>query len=305
MGMEAASTSTSRPALEPTVKMLMKSIMLLLGFVSLFVRGANPSSKVILISRAVSAPMIDGRLNDACWKQAKPIPVIYPHGKSGKTPDPVPMTTWMTWDKHYLYLAYEVNDTNLVALGTGQKTGPPKNRRPQSLEYAPEKNLDLAEFFISFGSRQFFWEIHHNAANHLNTLWIEIPSLDQLAKIEKPAYQHVTFHRDRYLPDQGTRTLKQAVQLKKKANNQFSTLNESSDRDSGYSGELRLPWAGLLFDQSKKKVIPQIKDLRLSLLAVNLNGNKGRALYYSSGPGMPKLMYHFSSHKWPVYRFVD
>ena len=283
----------------------MKSIVLSLVFVSLFVRGASPSSRVTSISQAVSAPIIDGMLNDPCWKQTKPILVIYPHDGSGKAPDPVPMTTWMTWDSHYLYLAYEVNDTNLVALGTGRKTGPPKNRRPQSLEYAPEKNLDLAEFFISLGNGQFFWEIHHNAANHLNTLWIEIPSSDRLVKIEKPVYRHVTFHRNHYLPDQGTHTLKRAVQLKKKANNQPSILNLSTDRDTGYTGELRLPWAGLLFNQPPKKVRSQLKDLKLSLLAVNLNGNRGKAAYYSSGSGIPKLMYHFSSHKWPVYRLVD
>ena len=285
--------------------MPMKSIVLSLVFVSLFVRGASPSSRVTSISQAVSAPIIDGMLNDPCWKQTKPILVIYPHDGSGKAPDPVPMTTWMTWDSHYLYLAYEVNDTNLVALGTGRKTGPPKNRRPQSLEYAPEKNLDLAEFFISLGNGQFFWEIHHNAANHLNTLWIEVPSPDQLVKIEKPVYRHDTFHRNHYLPDQGTHTLKRAVQLKKKANNQPSILNLSTDRDTGYTGELRLPWAGLLFNQPPKKVRSQLKDLKLSLLAVNLNGNRGKAAYYSSGSGIPKLMYHFSSHKWPVYRLVD
>jgi len=279
--------------------------MLPLVFASLFARGASPSPKATPISQAVSAPIIDGRLNDPCWKQAKPIPVIYPHGGFGKTPDPVPMKAWVVWDFHYLYLAYEVNDTDLVALGTGRKTGPPKNRRPQSLEYAPEKDLDLAEFFISLGNGQFFWEIHHNAANHLNTLWIEIPSSDQLAKIEKPVYRHVTFHRDHYLPDRGTHTLKRAVHLKKKANNQPSTLNRSTDRDTGYTGELRLPWAGLLFNQSKKKVRPQLKGLKLSLLTVNLNGNRGKATYHSSGSGMPKLMYHFSSHKWPVYRLVD
>ena len=285
--------------------MPMKSIVLSLVFVSLFVRGASPSSRVTSISQAVSAPIIDGMLNDPCWKQTKPIPVIYPHDGSGKAPDPVPMTTWMTWDSHYLYLAYEVNDTNLVALGTGRKTGPPKNLRPQSVEYAPEKNLDLAEFFISLGSNQFFWEIHHNASNYLNTLCIEIPSPAQFAKIEKPAYRHVTFHRDHYLPDQGIHTLQRAVHLKNKSTNQPSTINQSSDRDSGYSGELRLPWTGLLFNRSTKNDTPPLKDLKLSLLAVNLNGNRGKATYHSSGPNLPPLMYHFSVSNWPTYKLVE
>ena len=276
-----------------------------LALASLFAHGASPSPKAVPISRAVSAPIIDGRLNDICWKQVKPIPVIYPHGDSSKAPETVPMRAWMTWDTHYLYLAYEVNDTNLVALGTGRKTGPPNNRRPQSVEYAPDKNLDLAEFFISLGSSQFFWEIHHNAANHLNTLWIEVPTPAKLAKIEKPAYRNVTFHRNRYLPDQGTHTLQRAVHLENKPNDQPSTLNQSNDRDSGYSGELRLPWAGLMFNQTLKQDVAPLKDRKLSLLAVNLNGNRGKGVYHSSGANLPPLMYHFSIAKWPTYVLVE
>ena len=283
----------------------MKTIVLSLVLAPLLASGAKPSRKSDPILRAVSAPIIDGRLNDTCWEQANPLPVVYPHGGTGKTTDPVPMKAWMTWDTHYLYLAYEVNDTDLIARGTGRKTGPPKNRRPQSVEYAPEKNLDLAEFFISLGGSQFFWEIHHNAANHLNTLWIEIPTPAKLAKIEKPAYRHVTFHRNRYLPDQGIHTLQRAVHLKDKSTNQPSTFNQPSDRDSGYSGELRLPWAGLLFNRSTKNDTPQLKDRTLSLLAVNLNGNKGKATYHSSGTNLPPLMYHFSVTKWPTYKLVE
>ena len=85
----------------------MKSIMLPLVFASLFARGASPSPKATPISQAVSAPIIDGRLNDPCWKQVKPIPVIYPHGGAGKKPDPVPMNTWVGWGSHYLYFGFE------------------------------------------------------------------------------------------------------------------------------------------------------------------------------------------------------
>ena len=283
----------------------MKTFVLTLALAPLLVSEAIPSRKADPIPRAGTAPIIDGRLNDTCWKQAKPIPVVYPHGGTGKTTGPVPMKAWMTWDTHYLYLAYEVNDTDLVALGTGLKTGPPKNRRSQSVEYAPEKNLDLAEFFISLGSNQFFWEIHHNAANHLNTLWIEIPTPAKLAKLNQPSYRHVTFHRKHYLPDSGTYTLQKAVSLKSKAGALISTINQPADRDLGYYGELRIPWTGLLSQQTPKQAVTKLNGMKLSLLVVNLNGNNGQAFYHSSGSDIPKLMYHFSVNKWPAYRFVD
>lgn len=268
-------------------------------------KGVEPTREAHPILRAATPPVIDGKLNDDCWKRARPILVVYPHGGTGKATDPAPMTAWVSWDADYLYLAYEVTDTDLVALGTGRESGPPNNRRPQCVEYAPAKNLDLAEFFICLGSNQFFWEIHHNAANHLNTLWIQIPSPGKLAEIQNPVYKDVTFHRNRYLPDQGANTLKRAVRLKNKPNGQPSTINQPGDRDSGYFGEMRLPWAGLMFDRTPFKGTHQLTKLELSILAVNLNGNKGQAKYHSSGSNLPHLMYHFTVPKWPVYKLVE
>jgi len=129
-------------------------------------------------------------------------------------------------------------------------------------EYLPEKHLDLAEFFISFGSVREFWEIHHDSANHLNNLAVELPTAEALAKIPKPSYKDVTFHRQRFVGDDGTFTVARAVQLKarvggkvgkaakagpgdKNATSPLSTVNDPADRDTGYTGEIRLPWAGL------------------------------------------------------------
>lgn len=237
------------------------------------------------------APAIDGRLNEVCWKKATSLRVIFPHDQTHKPPAKAPMIARAVWDDFYLYLAYEVTDSQLTALGTGRETGPPKNRRPQAIEYAPEKQIDLVEFFIADNPR-FFWEIHHNAANHLNTLWIELPTAAELKKIPKPGYAHIKFHRDRFLPDDDTHTVQRATRLRPN-----TTLNRPADRDTGYTAELRLPWRSLFPSQPAPK-----PGRQFSLLAVCLNGNGGQAVYHSNGKNLPQLMYHYSVKQWPVLK---
>ena len=280
----------------------MRRLCIILGWVPvLLLADAKPDPKPTAVPRAAKAPVIDGRLDDPCWRQAARIQVRHPHDPKQAAPAVPAMTARVTWDTDYLYLAYDVTDTHLVALGTGRATGPAQNRRPQAVEYAPEKNLDLVEFFVALDSHRFFWEIHHNAANHLNTLWIELPTAAQLAKIPKPGYRHIKFHRDRHLPDVGPRTLQRATQLKPKTDGTPSTPNQSNDRDTGYTGELRLPWRGLAPD---RKTTPAAGTI-LSLLAVQLNGVQGRAIYHSSGDGLPNLMYHYSAAHWPTFQLTD
>ena len=104
-------------------------------------------------------------------------------------------------------LGYQVRDSDLVAIGTGREVGPPGNRREASEEYRPEKNLDLAEFFLSLGSRTEFWEMHHSAGNHLNNHWCRVPPPEVWKQNGKPKYADVTFDRERYVPDDGSRTV--------------------------------------------------------------------------------------------------
>lgn len=259
------------------------------------------------IYRASVAPVIDGKLDDPCWKQAVPVAVAFPFAAPGQRTQPPPVTARFAWDERYLYIAYEVNDTNLVAIASGRESGPPGNRRPMSEEYLPEKKLDLVEFFISFGSVRTFWEIHHNAANHLNNLGIELPTAEALAKIPKPSYKDVTFHRERYVDDDGAFTVARAVQLKPRADGRPSTVNDPSDRDTGYAGEIRLPWAGLGAPAERRRADGSydLKGLRLPLLAAVLNGNTGDAVYHSSAPYLPTIMFHFSVALWPRYELVD
>ena len=294
MELETTATATTRAPME-------RAISRLAFILACLPAGLLAAPKPAPIHRTATVPIIDGRLNEACWKKAQPIRVVHPHDQTRKPPATAPMIAKLAWDADYLYISYEVTDANLVALATGRETGPPKNRRPQAVEYAPKKDLDLVEFFIAVDSHRVFWEIHHNAANHLNTLWIELPTTAQLEKIPKPSYSHITFHRNRHLPDDGPRTLQRAIRLKHKANGQLSTPNQPNDRDTGYTGELRLPWRSL---SRSRKTTPAIGTI-LSLLAVQLNGAQERAIYHSSGDGLPNLMYHYSAAQWPTFKLTD
>ena len=68
------------------------------------------------IYHAKVAPVIDGRLDDACWKNAEPVRVRFLYASQGVQTEPPPMTARFVWDERFLYIGYEVNDTNIVAL---------------------------------------------------------------------------------------------------------------------------------------------------------------------------------------------
>ncbi|HEX5103273.1 MAG TPA: hypothetical protein VFV87_05655, partial [Pirellulaceae bacterium] len=193
--------------------------------------------------------------------------------------------------------------SDLVALGTGRMVGPPGNRREASEEYRPEKNLDLAEFFLSLGSRTEFWEMHHSAGNHLNNHWCRVPPPDVWKQNGKPRYADVKFDRERYVADDGSRTVARAVHLLPKADGQPSTVNDPSDIDAGYSGEIRFPWSGLGLPADRRRAggSYRLAGLELQILAAALNGNGGEPRYYSSGE-LPSQMFHFSASRWPHYR---
>lgn len=266
-----------------------------------------PATQPTPIYRTKTAPVIDGKLDDACWQNAVVVVANHLYAAPGQRTEPPPLVARFVWDGRYLYIGYEVNDTNIVALGTGRESGPLGNRRPMSEEYLPEKHLDLVEFFISFGSMRMFWEIHHNASNHLNNLWIELPTAEALAKIAKPGYKDVTFHRERYVDDDGAFTVARAVRLKPRKDGKPSTVNDPADRDTGYTGEIRLPWAGLGAPAAKRRPDGSyaLAGARLPILAASLNGNGGQAVYHSSAPDLPKLMFHFSVALWPKHVLVD
>jgi Carbohydrate family 9 binding domain-like len=201
------------------------------------------------IKKTAGPIMVDGGLDEPAWKEAKPIEVkyIWNDKEIGKVSKEPRMTARYTWDDNHLYIGYETFDKNLVAMGTGEKEGPKGNQREGAVIGHATEKVDVVEFFISFGDTRFFWEIHHNALNNFNDIWCVV--VDESWPISKSTMNRfgIYFGNREIIQDDvdAGYTIKTAVKLKPKADGQPSTVNDPSDVDTGYFGEIRLPWHGL------------------------------------------------------------
>jgi hypothetical protein len=276
---------------------------------------AGPATPILKTEKPI---VIDGDLNDPAWKDATPINVEYIWGKVGEKSKEPRMIVRYTWDDHYLYIGYETFDKNLVALGTGQKKGPPKNQREGALISHEKEKVDVVEFFISFGDERFFWELHHNAANQFNDIWCTV--VDENWPIRKSGLFRFGIHfgTGEILQDDtaGDRTLAMAVKLKPKADGKPSTLNDPSDTDTGYTAELRLPWLGLGAPFERETMVQvegpggrkrsvhgpwKMAGQEMKILAVFQDGDL-KDHYHHSSPTFPGSWFHKGAQHYPRYR---
>jgi Carbohydrate family 9 binding domain-like len=230
-------------------------LLLLTAALTVTVLGARDSKKPddkappAEFKKASGPITIDGVLDEPAWKEAKPIEVkyIWNDKEIGKVSKEPRMTARYTWDDNYLYIGYETFDKNLIALGTGEKKGPKDNQREGAHISHEKEKVDVVEFFISFGDTHFFWELHHNALNQFNDIWIVVT--DDSWPISKSSRNRfgIFFGTHEILQDDAEAgfTFKSAVKMKPKADGKPSTVNDPSDVDTGYIGEIRLPWLGL------------------------------------------------------------
>ena len=79
-------------------------------------RQGLPPIPTYEVHRAKIAPIIDGHLDDAAWRAAKPATFVFPWadqtGKKQKT------VARLTWDNDNLYVAYECEDSDITAVYT-------------------------------------------------------------------------------------------------------------------------------------------------------------------------------------------
>jgi hypothetical protein len=245
------------------------------------------------IAETVKPLTIDGVLDEPAWSVATPIVVNRQHADGAPIEEGRFMTVRYVWDSRFLYIGYEVADTELVAVTDNRMKGPSSNRRRAAVPWGPEKSCDVAEFQISLTSQQFVWELQHNAANDLNdVMFIGIPA-DSPLRHSSLDFMGTLMHEHEFIRDgPGGATVQTAVTLLPRADGKPSTVNDSTDTDTGYVGEIRLPWHGLGVPKAAAAAELgrghyQMAGRELWMCAVVLNGNGKTYRYHHNCPRLP------------------
>ncbi len=76
-----------------------------------------PTAKTAVCGRAVAAPKLDGKLDDPCWKDAKPITDFAAFWIGESRPG---TKARLAWDDEALYYAAEMDDAELRAFGAAR-----------------------------------------------------------------------------------------------------------------------------------------------------------------------------------------
>ncbi len=168
-----------------------------------------PAPATFDVPRAAAPPTIDGKLTDAAWERALVLTGVYPFGSTERRDEPE--TTWrLSWDADHLYLAFECQDTNLLA--------------PELKRDAPVFAHDCVELFLlPRFETGVYWELVIGPGGSI---------YDAL---------HVKY-RDRWgrygRPELDIEGLQVATRVR-------GTPNDPSDTDEGYTVEVALPRAAL------------------------------------------------------------
>jgi hypothetical protein len=152
------------------------------------------------VHRAKTPPRINGHLDDAAWQNARPVEFVFPWadqtGKKQRT------TAKLTWDDDYLYVGYECDDTDIVAVHT--------------LPDDPTYKDDAVEIFIAPPNKQnFYLGLEMNAHATLYDYFYAFPT--------------------RLLKNYDIRGIQLAVSIR-------GTLNITGDEDKGWNLEVAIPW---------------------------------------------------------------
>jgi hypothetical protein len=273
----------------------------------------SPTGAVKTISGTIAktkAPIVvDGKLDEADWQDAQTVPVNYVYGnKPGAVSADPRMNARYLWDDAYLYIGYDVFDTNLIAKANGATKGPSDNQRPGCEIWDPDnKPVDVVEFFVIADDKSLFWELHHNAANQFNDLLV-LAGLPAWQK-NMPAFAApfgIYWIRNEFLQDEKDRKFACAVAVKPRKDDKPSTVNDSTDEDTGYTAELRVPWYALgtpAAAQGKEAGKPwKMGGREITIMAVSQNGDlKDR--YHTSSPDVSskKPFFHVQTDQFPRY----
>ena len=205
------------------------------------------------LHRAKIAPRIDGQLDDAAWQTAKPVVFVFPWAdQTGKKQRTVAR---LAWDSDNLYVAYECEDDDIVAVHTQHDD--------------PTYKDDAVEIFIapassSPGAKNLYLGLEMNARAIL--------------------YDYLYVFSQRLLKNYDLPGVQLAASIK-------GTLNMTGDRDQGWNLEVSIPWRS--FADLTDSPVPKIGDRWIANMNRWDGTEPNRRLSQWSDSGMLKPNPHF------------
>ena len=264
-----------------------------------------PAAAPVRLLKTAAPVTVDGVLDEPCWKAAAPVRVEYAYGKQGVKAQSLPAVVYYTWDQEYLYVGYETFDTNLRAAGNGEKKGPRGHRR-EGCRIGGRH--DVFEVFVSFNDPNFFWELHHNALNNFTDIWVTVAPPDSPLASSTMTTQGIHWAKREYL-NEGKKDhakTETAVRLKTKKDGKPSTVNNGDDVDSGYVGEMRLPWKSL--GAPRTWLAREESDMhgQTIVLFSAVDNPDLEPRYHHTAPDLEITgFFHLTAANWPRYLLID
>ena len=174
---------------------------------------------------------------------------------------------------------------------------------------------------MTFDDPNFFWELHHNALDYWNDVFIIAPAKEWPFNNSTMAGRWaISFLYQEYLQDDPDYTFKRALQLKPKADGKPSTVNQGDDEDTGYTAEIRIPWRALGPSRKRETFIPGVdpvtnrpiqistgwnmKGQVMRILSAVQNGDGGER-YFSSGKNIKGGFFHHNAALYPRCELVE
>lgn len=187
---------------------------------------------------------IDGKLDEQCWKDA---PVMEFKDLVDGSQPLIPSHAKIVWDDKYIYAAYEIKDSNVMAYYGERKRGGTHIKSKEE-PHRGEPEIMARDTFVKFfldpdGDGMNYIEIHINPMNNVSDLMLDYP----YAYRDRPETGGLQSRKALGLPmDVETNAdwfwncegLKSAVQVQ-------GTLNYQDDKDEGWTVELAVPWEAL------------------------------------------------------------
>jgi hypothetical protein len=253
-----------------------------------FAASVIPVPPGYVCHRAPVAPVVDGKIDDVVWRDAA-WTSDFGDIEGAAKPAPAKRTrVKMLWDDNFLYLAAELEESDLTAT----------LRERDSVIF---KDNDFEVFIDPVGDGRSYVELELNA---FNTVWDLF--------LSRPYREH-----GHALHDWDIRGLKTAVAL-------HGTLNKSGDKDKGWTVEVAIPWASLtgVSENPRKGAAPTPgSEMRINFSRVewNFDADASSPSGYAkrrdaSGKELPEMNWtwapqhrvdmHAPEH-WGVLRFVD